>query len=143
MTTMIHNGMNTIDLRDIVARIAELKPARDAAKLPPETEESDDAWTAEDGSMYAASYDEEQERELNALEKLVEQLDGRAASFPDCGIVRGEFFEEYCQQTCEDLGDIGRNSWLASHVDWTAAAIAMQQDWAEVDFDGVEYWARK
>lgn len=145
MAKEVNNGMNTIDVRDIVERIAELKPARDAARVTGNIETAG-TWTAEDGSVYADSYSEEEERELRILDNLAEECligcGARDLESSGRALIKNNFFPQYVQEFAEGCGDIARGSWLAQHVDWEAAAEAVKMDYKSIDFDGKEYQIR-
>jgi hypothetical protein len=117
----IHNGMDIIDSRDIIARINWLESEPD----------DDDLLT------------EEEQEELEALQKL--QMDCEDYSEWGYGmtLIRDSYFEEYAEGLAEDIGAIDRNAnWPLNHIDWEAAANDLKMDHTCVDFDGVDYWFR-
>ena len=43
----------------------------------------------------------------------------------------------------EDLGTVDRDApWPLCHIDWTAAAAALEQDYTTVSYQGDDYLAR-
>lgn len=49
----------------------------------------------------------------------------------------------HAQELADDIGAIDRNAtWPCNCIDWDEAAEQLQQDYTEVDFDGVTYWVR-
>ena len=119
MTEEITNNEDTIDSRDIIARIEELE----------EDDELED-WEKD---------------ELECLTAL--DQDGKGA-YGDSwkygiGLVRDSHFTEYAQKFASDTGAISdTQSWPANCIDWEQATNELQTDYTLLDFDGVEYWAR-
>lgn len=59
-------------------------------------------------------------------------------------IIPDHQFEDYARELADELGLIpDENAWPANHIDWEAAATALQQDYTGFDFDGVTYWGRE
>ena len=53
------------------------------------------------------------------------------------------YFEEYAQELAEGIGAIDpRAGWPLMHIDWSAAADALKDDYVELNFAGETYWAR-
>ena len=118
-TTSIDNSADIIDSRDIIERIAYLE-------------------------IDPGNNDEEDAAELAALKSLEEDAEGYCPDWRHgASLIRDTYFEEYARQLAEDIGAIDRNAtWPACHIDWEAAAEALQQDYTSVEFDGVTYWVR-
>lgn len=132
----INNRQDTIDSRDVIARIEELELERevehDSYSNDIEAQEALDAW--DDGG---------EGEELAALKNLTEQCEGYGDWQYGETLIRDYFFEVYAQELAEDMGDINHNvSWPYTHIDWGAAADELRQDYSCVDFDGEEYWLR-
>lgn len=51
-------------------------------------------------------------------------------------------FEDYARELAEDLGSGVSNEWPATHIDWEAAAEALQQDYMRIEFGGNTYYIR-
>ena len=120
----ISNTDDFIDSRDVIERIDELRAGWMA------TGDTDDLTPEEAG-------------ELAILEALADE--GGVSPDWDYGetLIRDSYFREYAQNLASDIGAItDEYSWPASHIDWRAAAAALQQDYFDVDFDGVRYWIR-
>lgn len=97
-----------------------------------------------EGNITTIEFDiSEAQEELNPLKSLAEDCEGYAADWNyGEALIRDSYFEDYARQLAEDIGSISNNLWPACHIDWTAAAEALQMDYTSVDFDGVEYWIR-
>ena len=167
-TTSISNGDNIIGSRDVIARLAELtsdredavqkvKDARERlvelgaedALTPAEVEEQEQlttlvesVWTTKDGTEATDGWDEDSEDEYQALFKLDEEGSSETSEWRSGeALIRDSYFEQYAQELAEDIGAIGKDTqWPLSYIDWTAASEALQQDYSQVDFDGVTYW---
>lgn len=140
-TTDISNSDDTIDSRDVIARIEELEAERDAfdeAQAERATENGD-----ETGAAWADVYEAEAD-ELKALKALAEEAEGYSSDWRHGEtLIRDSYFVEYAEQLAEDIGAIDRDaSWPLSHIDWDAAADELKQAYTSVDFDGVTYWIR-
>lgn len=118
MPADISSSADIIDSRDIIARIEEL-----------ESEEQ---------------LEEEEQLELAALKNVAEQAEGYAPDWPyGEGLIRDSYFVEYAQQLAEDVGAIDpKANWPLCHIDWEAAAEALQMDYTSIDYEGVTYWIR-
>jgi len=121
--TQIDNSQDLLDVRDIIARFEEL--------------ESDTA------------RDDEDSEELSTLSALLEDLKGnggdedwRGCWYP-ITLIRDSYFRTYAEELAEDIGAINKDAtWPLYHIDWEAAAKALQVDYSTVEFSGVTYWYR-
>ena len=135
METTIDLSAEYIDVRDIIARVEELEKDRggyDADAL--------DAWR----ENYPGD-----EEELEALTAILEDLKDNGGDEQWRGdwypvtLIRGDHFEDYARELAEDIGAVNKNAeWPNNHIDWEAAAEALQQDYTSTDIDGTDYWYR-
>lgn len=112
------NSEDTIDSRDVIARIEYLQA--DFDDLEPEEHD-----------------------ELASLHRLADE--GVTLADWQYGevLIRDSYFEDYARELAEEVGAIDKNApWPATYIDWEAAAAALQQDYTDIEFDGVTYWAR-
>ena len=59
-------------------------------------------------------------------------------------MVDADQFQDYAEQTAEDIGAISRNAqWPLSFIDWERAADALAQDYALETLDGHDYYVRE
>ena len=149
--------MNILDTRDLQTRLDELEALRNAATLaqnelndfdPDRTDVApdDEAWfekkrELEDALENAVTeFGEDEQKELEELERLSNEI----SSFRDGeAMIDKDDFEEYAQELAEDIGAIDRNaSWPLQHIDWTAAAEALADDYTEVSYLGTDYYVR-
>lgn len=121
----ISNQDDTIDSRDVIARIAELQDERDALEGAELAE-----WSESDDGL-----------ELAALEALKDEAEGYCPDWTyGAQLIRNSYFEQAMDELLEDCGGIPCDlpSYLTITVDYTD----LQMDYTAVDFDGVTYWVR-
>jgi hypothetical protein len=131
--TEISDTADFLDVRDVIKRVEELR------KLIAAYAEKMDDWQANADNV----------EELERLEALLGELKGcggdhewRGAWYP-VTLIRDDYFETYAREFAEDIGAVGKhNTWPTNHIDWKAAAEALQQDYTQVDFGESTYWYR-
>jgi len=109
---------------------------------PEEIDDSVEALSIETDSFHG-------DEEAYEIREFIEQFRGAGGDhewegswFP-VTFIRDSYFTEYAEELAEDIGAISKDSpWPACHIDWEAAASALQQDYTSGEFDGVTYWAR-
>ena len=126
----ISNFDDLLDSRDVIDRLDALEA------LGLGDHEEDHA-----AGLAAGAYDEDDIAEWKPLRALADE----AASSPDWQygetLIRDSYFTDYARQFAEDVGAIDDDAkWPCTHIDWSAAATALKQDYFAVDFDGVTYW---
>lgn len=125
--TAIDNTADTIDSRDIIARIAELRELQDGV---------------EDPEQWHKLYPEECD-ELAALEDVQDQATQYVTDWTHgATLIRDGYFTDYARELLEDCGDIPKELPWYVVVDWDATAKHIRTDYTGVDFDGVTYWVR-
>ncbi len=130
------NSDDTIDSRDVIARIYELEDELECCVV----DEENETVASEDGEIDLT----DEHEELQVLRALAEEAEGYAADWPHGEVLINEsYFTEYAQQLAEDIGAIPDEAgWPACHIDWDAAADALKIDYTEVDFDGTTFLIR-
>lgn len=133
MTATIDNTADTLDSRDIIARIQELEGERDSFAPDLDTDDSD--WAAVNPDDAA---------ELGALLALQDEAEGYAPDWQHgATLIRDSYFEDYARELAEDIGAIDRNAtWPLYCIDWEQAARDLKMDYTSVEFGGVAYWFR-
>lgn len=85
---------------------------------------------------FLASDDGAELRELNDLEgEISEWRYGET-------LIAEEDFTEYCQQLCEDTGDIPQDLPHYIVIDWEATAKNLKMDYSSCEYQGTEYLYR-
>lgn len=128
---------DVIDVRDIIARVLELRDERDEYN---EKMGSPDAW---DGVP-----DGEPE-ELAMLEDILSELAGYGGDEEFDGdwypitLVSDRYFQEYAQELAEDCGMVDTSArWPMNCIDWEQAARELQYDYSSIEIHGSTYWYR-
>lgn len=120
-TSEISNTQDVIDSRDVIERYNELK------------------------ATFNDLYDDEKE-ELEMLTKLMEEGDEFADWEFGMILVRDDYFEDYAQSYCEEIGLIASdreangNNFLNMFVDWEGVATYLQNNWREIMIGDEKYW---
>jgi antirestriction protein len=131
MTNKISSKDDMIDVRDVIARVEELREERESAETVGEWEASTECG------------------ELAQLEELLSDLEGMGGDEQWEGVwypvtlIRDSYFEDYAQELADDIGAVPDNAtWPNNCIDWERAARELQQDYTSVEFDGDTYWTR-
>ena len=128
---------DVIDVRDIIARVLELRDERDEYN---EKMGSPDAWDGvPDGDP----------EELAMLEDILSELAGYGGDEEFDGdwypvqLVAGSYFQEYAQELAEDCGMVDTSArWPMNCIDWEQAAWELQMDYSNILIHGSTYWYR-
>jgi hypothetical protein len=127
----ISNSDDMIDVRDVIARVEELREQRDDIN-------------PEDGLKYELDTDER--AELATLESLLDDLKGYGGDeqwngdwYP-VSLIRDSYFETAMDELLEDIGDMPKN--IPPYLTITVNYDALQMDYSSVEFDNVTYWYR-
>lgn len=120
------NYDDVIDSRDIITRIEYLEE---------QAEEADADWD---------ELSAEEQAELTALRTLAEEGSNNAEDWSyGATLIRDSYFQTYAEELAEDLGLLTHeDQWPYTCIDWEAAAQALQQDYTNITFAGVDYWVR-
>lgn len=143
MAKDISNTDDMIDVRDVIARVEELREERDGFVIghPNGVEEpAPEQWAEEN---------QDEAEELATLEGLLGDLKGYGGDeqwegdwYP-VGLVRESHFQDYAQELAEEIGAIDADAkWPNNCIDWDKATSELKWDYSSVEFDGVTYWYR-
>lgn len=149
------NGTDdTIDIRDVIERFEELETElRDAWEEKQENhnltfEEYLQAIKKDQSAAHAHELLDECKEYLE-LEYFLESAKGYGGDEQWKGdwypvtFINESYFEDYAQELATDCDMIKRDArWPNNHIDWTAAAKELKQDYSEYELDGVTYLAR-
>jgi hypothetical protein len=118
-TDPISNTEDMLDSRDIEARIEYLS------------------------SMDDDDFDVEDADELAHLLSLRDEAQHSGDWQYGATLIHDNYFKTYAEQLADDIGAVNSEaSWPLTHIDWSAAAEDLKQDYFSVDFDGQTYWIR-
>jgi len=134
MANTISNTDNIIDLRDVIARVEELRDERDASDIPAnEYGGPNDTWSDE-------------REELSQLESFLDECKGNGGDeqwngdwYPVTAI-HDDYFESAMDELLEDIGDLPKN--LPCYLTITVDYDALKMDYTSVEFYGETYWVR-
>lgn len=164
MAREIRNTDDVIDSRDVIARLEELRDERqglvdalndwgnadelNALELalmgglevdPDRLQELRDEKQALEDAIQ--EWDDDNADDLKALSDLDEESPGD--DWPHgATLIREGYFEEYCQQLVEDIGDLPKNIPHYIVIDWEATANNLRADYTTVEFGGETYLVR-
>ena len=129
MADTTDNTNDIIMVRDIIARVEDLREERDY------------------GDPVASELDE-----LETLKSLLKALNNNKGNGGDeqwegdwypVTLIRASYFTTYAQELAEDTGAIDSNAaWPNNCIDWERAARELRVDYSSVDFDNVKYLYR-
>jgi hypothetical protein len=127
-------GEDVIDVRDVIARVEELRDEREQSDIPAnEYGGPKDTWA-------------EERAELATLESLLADLKGYGGDeqwegewYP-VSLIRDGYFEQAMDELLEDIGDLPKN--LPGYLKITVDYDALQMDYSSVELDGETYWYR-
>lgn len=128
---------DVIDVRDIIARVLELRDEREEYN---EKMGSPDAWDGvPDGDP----------EELAMLEGILSELAGYGGDEKFDGdwypliLVRDSYFPEYTQNLAKECGMVDTNAiWPMTCIDWEQAARELQMDYSSIEIQDTTYWYR-
>jgi hypothetical protein len=134
------NTDDVIDVRDVIARVEELRAEKETHGDPDTDSPNMGDW--------ADKYPDESE-ELRMLESLLSDLCGYGGDEQWEGdwypvpLIRESYFKEYAQELADDIGAVpGNAQWPMTCIDWDQAARELQMDYSSVEFDGITYFYR-
>jgi hypothetical protein len=135
MTNNIDTNDDLIDVRDVIARVEQLRAS--LSNDPFRGFDRDPADVADERS------------ELATLESLLAELAGNGGdeqwegSWYPVTLIRDSYFEDYARELAEDIGAVSVVApWPTYCIDWERAARDLRMDYSSVEFDGVTYWTR-
>lgn len=128
----LDSSEDVIDVRDIIARVEDLRHVR-----------GDDLDAEE-----ALELTESDATELAHLEAVLADLAGNGGDEQFEGdwypitLIRDSYFTEYAREMLEDCDYISKDfpHWI--EIDWTATARNIRMDYTSTEIDGVIYWYR-
>lgn len=159
------NSRDTIDSREVIEAIEEIEAEIAGLLGDEETIDAADGINVLPVELWPDGIDSETQQdvldlaeELVPLRKLAAEAEGYAADW-EYGeqLIRYSYFREFAEELADDIGCFSvpndnpygsqkrrdlSNEWPFRHIDWEEAAVELQQDYTEVQFDGVAYWIR-
>ena len=155
MSTDFSNRSDVIDIRDVFERIEELEDELspieekedEIESLDPEEDKEEIRIAKEELEQIRKDLEDEAE-ELKILMDFVGEFEGYGGdeqwrgNWHPVTLVNEDYWEEYCEELCTDLGYISKDfpSWI--EIDWKSTAENIKVDYTSGEFDGVTFWGR-
>ena len=141
MTNAISNLDDTIDSRDVIARIEELEAEREDLRSAMDDHNTDsDAY--EEANAALKEFDNSEEgQELISLKALAEQGEDYAPDWKyGAQLIHEDHFETAMDEMVADCYTLPKDlpSWMTITYDYDA----LKQDYTAIDFDGQTYYVR-
>ena len=122
MTHYFDGTDQTLDSRDVIERIAELR--------------------AEIGDAAPDDYVSERE-DLAILEEFAKAASEVSDWEYNETFISDAYFERYAEELAREIGAISdTDQWPVYFIDWEKAADALKNDYSEYTLNGFTYWAR-
>ena len=147
------NNMNVIDSRDLHDRLEELENQHneylaaedEVERLKDLVKENDSEKNLSDLEDAISDFDALiplDQDEIKELEELQTMRDDVTDWEYGATLINEGHFVKYCQELCEDVGDIpkGLPWYIANAIDWEQVASYMEQDYSEVTYQGETYY---
>jgi len=127
----MNNTDNILDSRDVESRINELESERDDYNEHPDCDDVD----------WKTRYPEDH-LELEHLVALRDDLEGYCEWDAGETLINRDYFVEYVEEMCKDIGDVPRNIPSYIEIDWEATANNIEADYTSGYWDGQEFLVR-
>jgi hypothetical protein len=142
------DGADIIDVRDVIARVEELREELESLKSDAEFHEENDGKQSHRAAL--AKLDawptSEEGEELAKLEELLSELCGYGGdeqwegNWYPVTLLNEDYFEEAMDNDMEELGYIPKN--LPPFLTITVDYDVLKQDYSSVEFEGNTYYYR-
>lgn len=142
-------GADIIDVRDVIARVEELREELESVKADQGEEQEEmslQKW-AESLDIKNSPFKDAIE-ELDTLEMLLQSLQGCGGDEQWEGdwypvtLINEEYFETYMDEMLEDIGDMPKFKDIPAYLTITVDYDMLKQDYSEIEFDGNTYYYR-
>jgi chromosome segregation ATPase len=92
-----------------------------------------------------SDFDTDAQEELTKLEALRDEIGSKGDLICDNNgpFIHEEDFTEYCQDMCEDIGDVPKDFPSYVVIDWDRTADNIRADYTEIEWDGGNYLYRE
>jgi len=155
---MVTAGDKIIDSRDIISRIEELETERESlveevtearealSEYEPDEEENEAALTELKAALVDAACDLDEwdgADELKSLKEFAEEGENSTSEWSyGATLIHRDYFTEYCQDLCEEIGDLPKGIPSYIVIDWDATADNLLHDYSSLTWDGETYYVR-
>lgn len=83
--------------------------------------------------------------EYRTITEFCEEIDSYCPDFEyGVSIIHEIYFEDYCRELVEDIGDLPRNlpEYIENNIDWSGVAHDLKVDYSEAEYNGDTYYFR-
>lgn len=145
------NILDTRDLQERLSELTNLKEAVDDAQALVDELMTSDLAAAEadfDEKLDEArtELDEATEEFDSSEQKELEELESMSDEVPEwhsgAQLIPVDDFVDYCQELCEDIGDIPKDIPSYIVIDWEETADNLKADYSECEYLGESYYYR-
>ena len=149
----IYDGDDVVDSRDVDERIEELEQERDdLVDIRDEASEALEDAEPEDHAQAEADLEEAVEAltewdnsaegsELNDLKAIRDEVSNSEWAY-GLTLIKEEYFAEYAEELCKDIGDVPRDLPHYIAIDWEQTAENIRVDYSQADINGNTYYYR-
>lgn len=145
---------NILDTRDLQERLEELQGLKEAVEdarrtveelLAVDASEKTETWEADLDDAHdslenaESAFSSDERDELAELETLADEVSEWSSGNQ---LIPEDDFEDYCQELCEDIGDIPKDLPSYIVIDWEATAQNLKADYSEIEYQGTTYLYR-
>ena len=148
MSTEFDNTRDTIDSRDVIARIEELTAERDTLQEAyDESENESEAERIAQNELNTFNNSDDG-KELDILLKLQSEAEGSSDWIYGEQLINEDYFTQYIEELINDCyerpKEMNSGNWPYKHMtmNFEAAAEEAKQDYMEVDFNGNTFLIR-
>lgn len=113
-----------------------------AKSTDPDVKELDRLKGLSDFDTWLDLSDDDDAEELKSLRRLAEEGESCSEWRDGACLIREDYFTEYCEELCKDIGDVPRNIPAYLVIDWEATADNLRMDYSEIEYDDVTYLVR-
>lgn len=145
MSNSFSSNDDIIDIRDIIARVEELREPREALREEFEDEPANEGVDFDGWVCNQVGFTREDQTELTLLEELLAELAGTGGDerwegdwYP-VTLIRDSHFNDAMDELIADCYTLPE---LPSFMTVTLDYVALQMDYTSVEFEGVTYWVR-
>lgn len=146
-----------IDSRDVISRIEDLESERkdlvqavadacaiciDSVKNNPEKyKEAQESYREANNALI--DWDHDNADELKSLQDLASEGEDATSEWRHGEtLIREDYWVEYVQDLCKDIGDLPQDIPHYIVIDWDETARNIAMDYSTISFDGVDYYIR-
>ena len=153
---MFNSNDSVIDSRDIQARFDDLESEKETLQdcIDEAKTEIDDLdldqfdnelanleQVHSDAEIDQKNWNESDLEEFQTLEKLIDDVSS-SEFIHGLTLINESYWVQYCQELCQDIGDISENVPDYIAIDWDQTADNLSVDYSQCEFEGTTFYYR-